>query len=204
VSTSPPIIGLAGGIGAGKSTVARILAGMGCIVVNSDELGRAALRDPVIRDTLVEWWGEEVLDDDGAIDRRAVAAIVFTKADERRRLEALTHPWIEARSRDRFRAAPAETPALVIDAPLLFEAGLEDECDAVVFVDAPRSLRLERLQENRGWDEAELHRREDSQLPLDVKRNRADHVVCNDGELSDLEARLRTVLSTIVETRRTQ
>jgi dephospho-CoA kinase len=199
---SPPVIGLAGGIGAGKSAVAAILAQMGCVVSHSDQEGRAALRDPVIRDTLVEWWGEEILDEMGEVDRRAVAQIVFRDPEQRRRLEALTHPWIRTRRDLLFKAAPPDTPALVIDAPLLFEAGLDRECDAVFFVDAPRQTRLERLQADRGWDEAELKRREDSQLPLDEKLNRADYVLRNDGDLSELAARIRTVVAELVETRR--
>jgi dephospho-CoA kinase len=195
----PPILGLAGGVGAGKSAVAKILADMGCVVVNSDEQGRAALRDPVIRDTLVSWWGESILDEEGEIDRSAIAAIVFNDPDERRRLEGLTHPWIRARRDEAFAAAPPETPALAIDAPLLFEAGLDAECDAVLFVDAPREMRLERVRAARGWDEAELARREDSQLPLDLKRKKADHVIWNDGDLSDLVAQVQRVLSEILD-----
>jgi dephospho-CoA kinase len=197
------IIGLTGGIGAGKSAVAKILADLGCVVASSDRDGRAALCDPVIRDTLVRWWGRSVLDDDGAVDRSAVAAIVFSDPEERRRLEALTHPWIEARRRVLFDSAAPDAPALVIDAPLLVEAGLDDECDVVLFVDAPRDVRLARLREDRGWDDDELTRREDSQLPLDVKRKRADHVVRNDGDLSELTARVRSILSETVESRRT-
>jgi dephospho-CoA kinase len=165
-----PVLGLTGGIGAGKSTVAEFLAKMGCVISNSDAEGRAALREPVIRDTLVSWWGEAVLDDAGEIDRRAVAEIVFRDTEQRRRLEALTHPWIRARRDEQFAAAPPDTPALVIDAPLLIEAGLDRECDAVLFVDAPYELRLERLRRHRGWDESELKAREESQLPLDDKR----------------------------------
>jgi dephospho-CoA kinase len=199
---SKPIIGLAGGIGSGKSAVADILERLGCVVAHSDEVGRAALRDPAIRDELVVWWGETILDEAGEIDRSAVAAIVFGDPAQRRRLEALVHPWIEARRAAQFAAAPPEAPALVIDAPLLFEADLEKKCDAVIFVDAPRQTRLERLQSGRGWTEEDLRRREDSQLPLDVKRSRADYVIQNDGNLSDLAAQVRSTLSEIVASRR--
>ena len=198
---SPPVIGLTGSIGAGKSTVARILGELGCVVVHSDEHARAALRDPAVRDTIVSWWGTDVLDADGAIDRAAVARRVFSDPAERTRLEGLTHPWIEARRREVFDAAPADAPALVIDAPLLLEAGLDAECDAVIFVDAPRPVRLARVAE-RGWDDAELARREDSQLPLDEKRSRADHSLWNDGDLDDLSVRVRTILQNIVESGR--
>ncbi|MDY7107947.1 MAG: dephospho-CoA kinase [Planctomycetota bacterium] len=196
------MIGLAGGIGSGKSAVADILADLGCVVAHSDEMARAALRDPDIRAQLVQWWGNDILDDEGEIDRRAVAHIVFADAGQRRRLEGLTHPWIEARRAEQFAAAAPDAPALVIDAPLLFEAGLEEACDAVLFVDTPRQTRLTRLRAARGWEEADLKRREDSQLPLDVKRSRADYVIQNDGDLSDLVAQVRPILSQIVASHR--
>ena len=195
-----PVIGLTGGIGAGKSEVARILAERGCVVSHSDDDGRAALEDAEIRATIVSWWGDRVLDDDARIDRRAVAHIVFADPIERRRLEALTHPWIERRRKMRFAAAAAETPAFVIDAPLLIEAGLDAKCDAVIFVDAPFETRLARVSAGRGWTEAELRLREDSQLPLDVKRSKADHVIQNDGDLNELSKQVHTVLDTILDT----
>ncbi len=197
-----PVIGLAGGIGSGKSTVARMLADLGCVVADSDAAARAALEDPAIRDRIVAQWGSEILDDAGRIDRSKMAAIVFSDPQQRRQLESITHPWIEARRREQFDAAPADAPALVIDAPLLFEAGLDAECDAVIFVDTPREVRLSRVRDNRGWDEAELRRREDSQLPLDAKRFRADDIVFNNGDVCELEEQVRQCLNSIVETRR--
>lgn len=193
----PPVIGLAGGIGAGKSTVARLLEALGCVVVDSDETARRALRDPAIRATLLEWWGEAVLGDDGAIDRSAVARIVFADAGQLRRLEALMHPWIEARRREQFDAAAPGTPALVIDAPLLFETGLDAQCDAVIFVEADLDERRRRVAE-RGWTEGELEKRELSQMRLDEKRERADHVVTNHGNPDDLRSRVQEVFQDIV------
>lgn len=193
-----PVIGLIGGIGAGKSAVARLLAQLGCVVSHSDHEGRMALQDPVIRETLVSWWGSDILDEDGEVDRGAVARIVFSNQAERRRLEGLTHPWIHARRSALFEGAPPETPALVIDAPLLLEAGLDRECEAVIFVDAPPELRLERVRAGRGWDEEELARREESQLPLDEKRARADYVIENHGDMASLAEQVHSVLHEIL------
>ena len=198
----PPIIGLAGGVGAGKSAVAAILSRLGCVVCDSDDLGRQALGDPAIRGELVGWWGRQVLDEAGEIDREAVAAIVFSRSDELRRLESLVHPWIEARRKALFEMAPADVCALVIDAPLLFEAGLDAECDAVIFVDADRGTCLARVAEERGWDEQELGKREDSQLPLDEKRARSDYVVSNNGDLRALSEQVHRTLNEIVQNRR--
>jgi dephospho-CoA kinase len=197
-----PVIGLAGGVGAGKSAVAAILADLGCVVCNSDDMGREALHDPAIRAELVGWWGREVLNQDGEIDRAAVAAIVFNRPEELQRLELLVHPWIETRRKALFTMAPADACALVIDAPLLFEAGLDAECDAVIFVDADRGTRLARVAEGRGWDEQELGKREDSQLPLDEKRTRSDYVVSNNGDLRALSEQVHRTLNEIVHNRR--
>jgi dephospho-CoA kinase len=204
VRFAQPVIGLTGGIGSGKSTVGRMLRDLGCLVVDADELARAALRDPEIRRVLVEWWGSSILDASGEVDRAAVAGLVFASSPQRARLESVVHPWIENRRRAMFAQAPPGSRALVIDAPLLLEAGLDRECDAIVFVDAPRELRLARLARLRGWNEAELARREESQLPLDEKRARSDYVLRNDGDLAALAGQVRRTLSKIVRPRRSR
>lgn len=194
----PPTIGLVGGIGSGKSAVAAAWREAGCCVCDSDLLGRQALEDPVVRETLIGWWGAGIIGADGHVDRGAIAAIVFGDPAERRRLESLTHPWIERTRRAAFAAAPASTPAFVIDAPLLLEVGLDRECDAIVFVDAPRVERLRRVRERRGWDEGELERRENAQWSLDRKRAKASHVIVNDGDLAALRSRSIAVLTAIL------
>lgn len=195
-----PVIGLAGGIGAGKSAVARMLAELGCLVSDADAAARAALLDPAIRKQLVQWWGETILDSRGEVDRGKVAAIVFKDPRERTWLEGLTHPWIHQQRRDEFASAGPEIKAFVIDAPLLFETNLDDECDAVIFVDAPEKLRRERVGRERGWDAEELARRESAQLALDEKRRRADYVISNDGDLGGLRAQVHDVFTTIMLT----
>ncbi|MBX3406220.1 MAG: dephospho-CoA kinase [Phycisphaeraceae bacterium] len=198
-----PVIGLAGGIGSGKSTVAGIFARLGCLVVDSDALARAALDRPDVRAEIVRWWGEGVLgpaDGSGTrkVDRAKVAQIVFADAAERKRLEDLVHPLVrQDRAQAAREGAAAGARAVIVDAPLLFEAGLDAECDAVVFVDAARAARLRRVRESRNWDEAELDRRESAQLPLQSKRSRADYCVSNDGALPELERDVARVLAEI-------
>lgn len=194
-----PIIGIAGGIGSGKSTVADILDELGCVVARSDSDARAVLHEPDVREQLLAWWGPTILTDDGAVDRRAVSRIVFNDPAERKRLEQLTHPRIEARRRRQFADAPAGTKAFVIDAPLLFEAGLDADCDAVIFVEASRAVRLNRVRTGRDWDEAEFDRREGAQLPLDEKRRRAEYVVRNEGDRDALRAAVAEMLKDIIE-----
>lgn len=199
---SRPVIGLAGGIGSGKSTVAGMLRELGCVVADSDALAQEALEDPDVRDALVTWWGSPVLDARGRVDRAAVARIVFVRPQERSRLESLVHPWIEVRRRALFAEAPGDAAALVIDAPLLFESGLDRECDAVIFVETDRPTRIQRLVASRGWYEEEVEKREDSQLPLDEKRTRSDYVVVNNGGLPALAEQIRRTLNDILRPRR--
>ena len=198
----PVVIGIAGGIGAGKSAVAKAFADVGCMVVDYDALAAEALHRPEIRDTLVQWWGNRIVDSSGEIDKREVARIVFEDDNERRRLENLIHPLIR-RSRSEMMAEAQRrdppAPAVIVDAPLLYEAGLDRECDAVVFVDAPESVRQDRVRRTRGWDPAELARREASQWPLDRKRALSRFIVENRGELTDLTVRCRSILATLLE-----
>lgn len=192
----PMVLGLVGGIGAGKSEVARVLAKMEFLVVDADKDAKAALDRPQVRDQLVAWWGEGVLlPADGAsaersIDRRKVAAIVFQDPEQRRRLEGLVHPIVRSdRAGVIARAKAMGKAGVVIDAPLLFEAGSDKECDAVLFVDAPRRMRLERVKA-RGWSDDELDKREAAQMPLDEKRRRSHAVVMNDSDLPTLRRRV--------------
>jgi dephospho-CoA kinase len=195
-----PIIGIVGGIGSGKSHVARLFGQLGCLVIDSDAQVRDAYRDPRVVATLKQWWGDAAFHPDGSVDRSAIAAEVFTHPDERRRLEALLHPMVHA-ARERAMAAAAD-PAIVAfvwDTPLLIETGLHRECDAVVFVDAPLEVRLERVRATRGWDAAELARREKSQHPLDRKREISDHLVRNTADAGpDVRGQVRDVLSRIL------
>ncbi len=193
------VIGLAGGIGAGKSEVARAFASLGCVVVDSDAEARTALDRADVKDRLVEWWGSGVLGEDGRIDRGRVAHIVFGSSQERERLEALVHPIVRSSRCDLIaKARRAGARAAVIDAPLLFEAGVDAECDAVVWVEASRRTRLERVARTRNWDEAELERREKAQWPIERKRSMCRYEVLNesDGSVRDrVEAVLARVLA---------
>ena len=191
------MIGLTGGIGAGKSTVAGLLASMGCVVSDSDRDAAAVLETVEVKERLRAWWGDDILAEDGTLDRGAIAARIFDDPRERGRLENLVHPLVHERRRARFQEAPRDARALVIDAPLLFEAGLDEECDAIIFVDAPRELRVHRVLTERGWDESEIDRREAAQLPLDEKRNRATAVINNHAATDRLENDVRAFLESM-------
>jgi len=199
VFVGKPIIGIAGGIGSGKSFVARIFGEMGCLVLDADEQVKQAYKTPQVKQTLRKWWGNLIFGPDGEIDRAAVARKVFTRPDELRRLEQLLHPLIR-QVRQQVMKARAHDPqvlAFVLDAPLLFEAELNKECDAVVFVEAPVELRVQRVGQARGWQAAELESREKLQMPLDNKRRMSDHVVDNAASADQVRAQVREVLSRI-------
>lgn len=197
---SVPVIGIAGGIGSGKSSVARHLASLGALVSDSDAQIREALQTQPVRDELRRWWGQRVFDESGRIDRSAVARIVFADPRERERLEALLHPYaLRARERVIEQGEREGAPCVVIDAPLLFEAGLDAGCDAIIFVDTPREIRLQRLRATRGWDEQELDRREKAQLPLEQKRARSEYTLVNEGDEAALREQVRHTLALIRE-----
>jgi dephospho-CoA kinase len=195
-----PIIGIAGGIGSGKSFVSRLFAELGSKVIGSDDLITLAYTRPEVREALQRWWGDAVLKSDGSVDRRAIAARIFNDPIERQRLEQLLHPLANQMRQELMEAAANDSQVLAFiwDTPLLFETGLNAECDAVVFVDAPLALRQARVLESRGWSPEELHRREISQMPLDRKREIADYVIVNTADAGSARSQVRDVLSQIL------
>jgi dephospho-CoA kinase len=198
-----PIIGITGGIGSGKSTVARMFAPLGCLVIESDEQVKAVYRDPQVVQQLRNWWGEDAITPDGQINRSGIARIVFADLGQRQKLEVLLHPKV-AELRDREMAAAANNTqilAFVWDTPLLFEVGLNRACDAVIFVDAPPEVRLARVRQRRGWDEQELGRREILQWPLDKKKEISDYIINNTADADNIRRQVREVLFRILARR---
>ncbi|HEV7302153.1 MAG TPA: dephospho-CoA kinase [Tepidisphaeraceae bacterium] len=194
-----PIIGVAGGIGSGKSFVARLFGEMGCVVIHSDDLVHQAYADPQVRQTVRQWWGEGVILPDGKVDRRAIGRIVFADPAQRERLEGLLHPIVDRIRQAQMTAASAGTLAFVWDSPLLFETGLNKRCDAVVFVEADPAVRLVRVA-GRGWDANELARREKNQWPLDKKRALADYALDNTADAAQTRDHVSRLLSRILST----
>jgi dephospho-CoA kinase len=197
-----PVLGLVGGIGAGKSYVARELAGQGAVVLDADAIGHALLDQRPARDLVLERFDSRILAPPAAgesrqlIDRKALAAIVFEDRHARRDLEAILHPRMrrtveKAIDRNERRR---QAKAIVLDAPVLFEAGWNDLCDRVLFVDSSREERLARLAEQRGWSESDLSARELTQMDLEKKREMADAVVVNNGSVDQLHQAMAGLL----------
>jgi dephospho-CoA kinase len=195
-----PIIGIAGGIGSGKSLVASVLREENCAVISSDEQVKNAYKDSTIKMTLQKWWGNLVLDPSGEIDRGVVAGKIFNSPAERQRLENLIHPVVN-KIREKQMKQAANDPrilAYVWDTPLLFETGLNTHCDTVIFVDSAIETRISRVRESRGWAEGELEKRENVQMPLDKKREASEYVVANTADAEELRRQVREVLSRIL------
>lgn len=192
-----PVIGLIGAIGAGKSTAGRLLAGRGGHVIDCDALGHDALRQPEVVAALVARWGERIRRPDGTLDRREIGRIVFADAAERNALEATVFPYIGERVRAAVAAAQANPAAafVVLDAAVLLEAGWGDTVDRLLYVDAPRDLRVKRLASRSGWSEGDLDAREAAQWPAGRKTALADAVLVNDADERALAAALDRTLS---------
>jgi len=182
-------IGLTGNIASGKSEIAKMLADRGATVIDADLLAREAVQPETqaLKD-IVKRWGKDVLKKDGSLDRAALRQIVFADQSELDALNRIVHPGV-TRLRDREIALARERgdPIVICVIPLLFERNIVDEFDAIVLVDAPRPLRLERLVATRGMEATDAMNMIASQMPAELKRARADYVIENNGSIQDLE-----------------
>ena len=182
------LIGLTGNIASGKSTVARLLVEHGAVLVDADRLAREAVRPgtPALA-RITERFGDAVLAPDGTLDRPALRGHVFADRYELEALNAIVHPEVERLREQRVaQARDGGAQVVVCDIPLLFEKHLADRFDAIILVDAPRPLRLERLVRDRGLHEAEAMDMIAAQMPAELKRARSDYVIDNTGSLADL------------------
>lgn len=185
-------IGLTGGIGSGKSTVAHFLAERGAVLIDADELAREAVAPgtPGLAAVVAEF-GLAVLREDGTLDRPAIANLVFSEAEALARLEAIVHPLVAELTQERRSAAPPDA-VVVHDVPLLVEKGLVDRYDLVVVVDAPDDLRLQRLVD-RGLAETDARARMAAQAGRSERLAVADVVIRNDGDLAGLESQVEAL-----------
>lgn len=186
------IVGLTGGIGSGKTTVARLLARRGAFVVEADEVAREVVAPGSVGlQRLVAAFGAQILRSDGSLDRQRLAGIAFADPGCRARLNAITHPLIAARTAELFAAAPPQT-ILVHDVALLVELGLAGGYDVVVVVDCPDEVRVQRLVA-RGLTEADARARIAAQSSRDERLAAADIVIDNGGDEAALRARVATL-----------
>lgn len=181
-------LGLTGGIGSGKSTVAAMLAGHGAVIVDADQIARDIVEPgaPALAELVTEF-GPRILRVDGTLDRGELAALAFSDPRATERLNAIMHPHIAAESRRRVLAAGA-APVVVYDMPLLVETGQRDLVDLVVVVDVPEEVQLARAVGLRGMDEADVRRRISVQASREERLAAADVVIDNAGDLATTRA----------------
>ncbi|GAB3633694.1 hypothetical protein GCM10027421_30470 [Microbacterium shaanxiense] len=185
-----PLIALTGGIASGKSTIARRLEAHGAVVVDADQIVRdvQAPGAPVLGE-IATAFGGHLIDEEGALDRAALGAMVFSDPEALARLNSIVHPAVRRESQRRFEAAFAANPHAIVvyDVPLLVEARVEDRWDAIVVAHAPAEVRLRRLIELRGMPPQEAQNRIDAQVPDEKRLAIADVVIDTAGSLAQTE-----------------
>ena len=185
-------LGLTGGIGCGKSTVSALFKDAGWQTIDTDYLVRELLEeDSNIQAQIREHWGDKVFTQDASIDRKAVAALVFSDKSELKWLENLLHPIVQERWKSSLEGAP-ELHWLV-EVPLLFEKRLENYFDLTVCVHSLPNIVEVRIA-NRGYSQSEILQRREQQMPLDEKVERADHVISNSGSFDFLKLQIKKLI----------
>ncbi len=200
-----PIIGILGGIGSGKSTVAAEFAKLGCKVIDADRIAHELLDEPSVKARVVGLFGRTVLDSEGKIDREKLAGVVFVDADKLQSLNEIIHPLVLQRAQELIKqyqadvGAVREPPlrAIVLDMPLLVEVGWDKRCDRLIFVDCEQKLRLDRAKKL-GFDKNQVKIRENFQISLDSKANLADNTIENNSDFSVLARQVTDIFSYIM------
>jgi dephospho-CoA kinase len=190
--------GLTGGIASGKTTTAQVFAELGAKVIDADRLGHEVIRAPGgPYQQLIREFGDEVLDSNGEIDRTLLGRIVFGDPEKLLRLNAIVHPRIIARTDELAAEYEARGPKAVImvDAALIFEAGIGGRFQKIVVVWCRPELQLERLMAKTGMARTEAERRIAAQMPAEEKRRRADYVIDSSGSLEDMRRQVEAVYS---------
>lgn len=191
------IIGLTGSMASGKSTVSAMLREYGFYVVDADEEAHAVLELPAVRRELAELFGEDILDENGAVVRARLAEKAFASAEETAKLNAVTHPAVIQAMLEKAEEFSLEYPEIpvVFDVPLLFESGMDKLCDRVVTVAADDEVRYLRIMLRDGLTRTEASRRVARQMPQEEKIARSDEVIFNNGTLTELRREVTRVLT---------
>jgi dephospho-CoA kinase len=190
-------VGLTGGVASGKSSVSSLLRELGALVVDADELAREVVEPgtPGLEAVVAEF-GPDVLTGDGGLDRARVGAIVFADPARRAALEAIIHPRVRERAAEIAAAAPPGV-LVVQDIPLLVETGQAASFDAVLVVDVPEEVQVERAMRERGWSEDEARARISAQATRQQRLDAATYVIDNSGTRDDLRRRVTEVVEAL-------
>ncbi|MDR2169587.1 MAG: dephospho-CoA kinase [Planctomycetaceae bacterium] len=197
------IFGLVGGIGCGKSLVAGLFSDFGAGVIDADAIGHGLLEDAAIMKQIRKYFGNDIFCDiNGAsrVDRRKLASIVFDQTESgtnaRNQLNSILHPPIAKIINKKIVQLEKNYNFIVLDAPLLIETGFDKVTDKIVFIDAARKIRLERILK-RKWTEYDLNLREATQLPLEKKRQRANYIINNNKTIEYTKKQVKIILDEI-------
>jgi len=204
-----PIIGILGGIGSGKSTVAAEFAKLGCKVIDADKIAHELLDEPVVKEKIIASFGRAILDSDDKIDREKLADVVFadartcdytsTGANRLSSLNRIIHPLVIQRAEELIKQYDRQNQvkAIVLDMPLLVEVGWDKRCDRLIFVNCEQKLRLNRAKKL-GFEKKQIKIRENFQISLDNKADLADNTIENNSDFSALARQVVDIFSYIM------
>ncbi len=194
-----PVIGIVGGVGAGKTAAAGEFAALGCRLIDADKIGHELLREPDVLAEVRRRWGDAVLGLDGQVVRAALAEVVFHSPAELAALNAILHPRIRRAMELAITDAQADesVKAVVMDAAVLLEAGWDDLCTHRVFVSAPADDRRRRVAQSRHWSDETWAAREKSQISLDTKASVCEYTLDNRLGASFLREQVRVIFHRI-------
>lgn len=193
-------VGLTGNIGSGKSTVAKVWEEMGAVVLSADGIAKELLSPgSELLEEIVRAFGEDILDSEGALDRRKLADIVFKNSEALAALDAIVHPAVIRSIQETIeREGPGSRTIYVVEAALIIECAREAEYDVIILVDARPEKCLEWVMKQRGQSREEVERIASSQMAPEEKRKRADIVIENDGSIEDLKKEARRVFDVLL------
>ncbi|MCP4259862.1 MAG: dephospho-CoA kinase [Planctomycetes bacterium] len=194
-----PIIGILGGIGSGKSTIAAELAKLGCKVIDADRIAHELLDESIVREKVADLFGQAVLDSSGKIDRVKLAKAAFADEQMLESLNRIIHPPVLKRTQELIEKFESQNQvkAIVLDMPLLVEVGWHKKCDKLIFVNCGKKLRLQRAKKM-GFDKNQIKIRENFQISLDNKVSLADNTIENNSDFSAIVRQVTEIFSYIV------
>ena len=197
------IIGLAGGIGCGKSTVARQFKKLGCAVIDADRINHQVLEKKEVISAIVAIWGRQLLNPDGGINRQTLGDIVFEDAASLRKLTAILHPLVLKRQQELVRTYQNDpaVKAIILDVPLLCEVGWQKYCDYIVFIKVDDEKRYQRLAHHKKISPEKAKKIENFQLALDKKAKISDYTIDNNSSIPNVAVQAAKILSLVLEKR---
>ena len=200
-SQQKPVIGIIGGIGSGKSTVATEFSRLGCAVIDADQIAHSLLNNAETKQQIQDHFGPNLFTPRGDVDRKELAEIVFRDPEKLGLLNSILHPQVLDRCETLLReySHSSRFQAIVLDIPLLLEVGWNTKCDHIIFIACDPDLRLKRIQAKGPFSERELEMRESFQISLDTKQLHADNIIHNNSDLAALTGQITEIFSKILD-----